>query len=222
MLIIYTVVFSVFFKFKARPGTGTSFYSLFLFCGMVPWIAFSQALNASSSIILANANFVKKTVFPLEILPLVSTLSGFVHSLFGLFILLLGIVILQNQFIYLTSFFLVLIFIPQLLFTLGISWFLASLGVFIRDIRNIITILLLAWMYMTPIFYPFSKVPESLRPYMNLNPMKTIVNNYRRVLIYGEMPDWQSLFFLTILGLGTAILGYLWFMKSKKAFADVV
>ncbi len=222
MLVIYTIIFSVFFNLSARPGTGTKFYSLFLFCGMVPWIAFSQAISQSSIIILGNVNLVKRTVFPLEILPVVSTLSGLVHSLFGLFILLVGIIVLQNQFLHVTSLFLILIFIPQVLFTAGLSWFLASLGVFIRDIGNSVSVLLLAWMYMTPIMYPSSMVPEKVLPYMNLNPMKAVVDNYRRVLIYGEPPDWNSMFLLSLFSIVIAVLGYIWFMKCKKAFADVL
>lgn len=222
MLLIYTIVFSVFFKMRARPGTGTSYYSLFLFCGMVPWIAFSQALNRSSGIILSNVNFVKKTVFPLEILPLVSTLSGFAHSLFGLFILFAGLMIMPNQQIYITYPLLVIVMIPQLLLTAGISWFLASIGVFIRDVREIVNMVLIAWMYMTPVFYPANIIPDSFKPFMKLNPMYTIVENYRNVLIYGKLPDWESLFILTIFALGVAVLGHKWFIKSKTAFADVI
>lgn len=222
MLVIYTIVFSVFFKIKARPGTGTTYYSLFLFSGMVPWIAFSQALKSSSSIILGNVNLVKKTVFPLEILPVVSTLSGFLHSLFGLLILLTGILILQGQTLHFSLPLLVIVMIPQLLCTVGIGWFLASIGVFIRDVREAVNIGLMGWMFMTPIFYPPTVIPERFKPFMNLNPMNAVVENYRRILIYGDLPDWKSLFFLTLFGLGIAFLGYKWFIRSKKAFADVI
>lgn len=222
MLVIYTIVFSVFFKLRAKPGTGTSYYSLFLFCGMVPWIAFSQALNKSSIVILGNINLVKKTIFPLEILPLVSTLSGFVHSLFGLFILFMGIIILQGQSFHFTFLLLIVVMIPQLLFTVGIGWFLASIGVFIRDVREIVNIALMAWMYMTPIFYPTDLIPESFKLIMKLNPMYTVVGSYRDVLIYGKPPDLMGLSILTLFSVVIALLGYMWFMRNKKEFADVI
>ncbi len=222
MLVIYTIVFSVFFKIKVRPDSGTGFYSFFLFSGMVPWIAFSQSLNHASTILPGNVNLVKKTVFPVEILPVVSTLSGFVHSLFGLFILLFGIIVFEEQSFHFTFLLLIFVMIPQLLFTVGIAWFLASTGVFIKDVREIVNLGLTAWMFMTPIFYPINIVPESFMPVMTLNPMYVVVESYRRVLLDGQFPEWWSLFFLTLLGLCSVFFGFRRFMKSKKQFAEVI
>ena len=222
MLAIYSLVFSSFMRLGQSEGVGTPYYPLFIFTGMIPWLAFSQALTSSSRTILSNANLVKKTVFPLEVLPAVDVISGLVHSLFALTILLLAIVILPDQPLHPTVLWLPLVMMPQLLFTLGLGWFLASISVFVRDVREAVPMILMAWWFTTPILYPPSIVPKHLIRYMDLNPMKLLIDNYRRVLIHGDAPDWHSLAAVTAVGLVAFLLGRAWFMKTKRAFADVL
>lgn len=219
LLLIYTIVFS--FLFKIRPGVGDVPYSIFLFAGMIPWIAFSEALSHSTSIILENKNLVKKTVFPLEILPVTATLAGFIHSLFGLVILLSGILLVRHT-LYPLLFLLPLVMVLQIILTIGLCWFLASLGVFIRDISHMVGLGLTALMYLTPILYPIEMIPTKFRWLWAINPMYGIVNGYRSLLLQGTFPDWKSLLWVFIAGLVLTILGYSWFMKTKKVFADVI
>lgn len=222
LLVIYTVVFSVFFHMQSRGGTGSRYYSVFIFSGMVPWIAFSEALRGASGIISNHANLVKKSVFPVEVLPVVSTLSGFVHSLFGLAILLLGIVVLPGQPLHLNFPLLALVMVPQLLFTLGIAWVIGSVAVFLKDVQEGMGVVLMAWWFMTPILYPPSVVPERFRPFFDLNPMKAIVDSYRAVLIGGASPEWGPLAGVTALGVVAFVAGYAWFAHAKRTFADVL
>lgn len=219
LLFIYTIIFS--FLFKVRPSGGDVPYSLFLFAGMIPWIAFSDALSRSTRVILENVNLVKKIVFPLEILPLVTTLTGFVHSLFALLILLVGILIIKHT-LHPTLFLLPIVMGSQLIFTVGLCWFLAGIGVFIRDMDQIVGLGLTGWMFLTPIMYPIEIIPDRFRWIWAINPMYGVVDGYRHLLLQGVLPDWKLLLFVSLQGFALAIVGYLWFMKTKRAFADVV
>lgn len=221
MLCIYTFVFGIIFGVKLPADIGTSSFAIFLFSGLIPWRAFSESLNTSTGIIISNVNLVKKVIFPLEIFSTSTVISSIINSFFSMTILFIGMLILDHR-IPLTFLYLFIIFIPQILFTTGLCWFLSSIGVFLRDIKSIVSVILMAWMYMTPIFYPVERIPEKFRLIMNLNPMHVIVTNYRRVLLMGVSPDWFWLTFVTITGIIFSILGYTWFMKSKGAFADVI
>ena len=221
-LIVYTLVFSKILRVRFGSVEDSSVYGLYLFSGMVPWLAFSEAVGRSPGIIHANVNLIKKTIFPTEILPLVSTLSAFIHSLFGIAILIIGIILIGNHVIYMTIFLLPMIIIPQILFTLGLSWFLSSIGVFIRDALEVTRIILTAWMFLTPIVYPLETIPEKFRILMLFNPMATIVEGYRDILLRGQFPEWGPFAGVTFIGALFAVLGYAWFMKTKKTFADVV
>ena len=159
MIAIFTIIFAGIFK--ARFGTGTSQwdYALYLFCGLLPWTAFQESVQLSSSTIVGHANLVKRVVFPLETLPVSLSLAAAANQMFGTVALVLAAVLLRRE-MHATIVFLPLLLIPQLLATFGAAWLLASLGVFVRDIVQGITLFLLAWMYLTPIIYPESLVPE--------------------------------------------------------------
>lgn len=218
-LIIYTIIFS--FLFKIRPSSRDVPYSFFLFTGMIPWIAFSEAVSHSTGVILENVNLVKKTVFPLEILPLATTLTGFVHSIFGLMILLAGIFLVEHT-LHPTLFLLPVVMSLQLIFTAGLCWFLASISVFIRDTNQIAGLGLTGWMYLTPILYPIEMIPDRFRWIWAINPMYGIVEGYRNLLLYGLLPEWKSLIFASLVAIVLFIFGYLWFIKTKKVFADII
>jgi lipopolysaccharide transport system permease protein len=112
--------------------------------------------------------------------------------------------------------------IPQLILTLGAAWLVASLGVFLRDIAQGITLVLMAWMYLTPIIYPESIVPERYRPFINANPFTALIRSYRRIFLEGGPPDWQGLAYFTACSLVLFVFGYWWFAKSRRNFADVI
>ena len=223
MLAVYTFVFGVIFK--ARWGTefgdSKAAFALILFCGMTVFNIFSESVNGSVGIVTGNPNYVKKVVFPLELLPVSAVLSACFFGLIWLGILFLGIVLFLHKFC-LAAVCLPLIFIPLVLSSCGISWFVASLGVFVRDLAHVVGIILMVLYFMTPIFYSVEMIPESIRPILLLNPLTSIVQSARQVLMYNQWPDWRMLGVVTILSMVIFQLGYFWFMKTKRGFADVL
>ncbi|GIK40771.1 MAG: transport permease protein [Chloroflexota bacterium] len=224
MLTVYTFVFSIIFK--ARWGNNLSDssqtgFALTLFTGLIAFGVFSECINRAPGLIISSPNYVKKVVFPLEILPVSVLGSALVNSLFSLAILLAANLIFHGV-MHWTIIFLPLMYLPLALLCLGLGWFLASLGVFVRDIGQFIGVAVQVLFFMTPIFYPISAIPEHLRFILYLNPLTFIVNHFRRVILWGQLPDWGEFAVITILTGVVCMLGYIWFMKSKKTFADVV
>jgi len=222
LLLLYTFVFSVILGIRFPGSTAISAYSINLFCALIPWLAFSETIGRAPSLILSNVNLVKKTVFPLEILPVMAASTGFIHALISLLILFVAVIIAHGQLLYMTVFLLPIVMIPQILFTVGLAWMLSSMGVFVRDLGELVRIFLTAWMFLTPIMYPLEVIPERYRGYALINPMAVIAEGYRALIIKGALPDWKGLLWVSFLGVFMAAMGYLWFMKTKKAFADVI
>lgn len=175
----------------------------------------------SSTTIVSHSNLVKRVVFPLETLPIAQTLSSLGNQLFGTAALLIAILVIRQQ-LSISIIWLPVLLIPQLLFTLGAAWLIASLGVFLRDITQGISLFMMAWMFLTPIIYPESMVPARYRPFIDLNPFTPFVRNYRRILIEGIAPDWSGLAYFTIFALVSFVFGYWWFARTRKNFADVI
>jgi lipopolysaccharide transport system permease protein len=221
MIAIFTIIFAGIFKAKFGVSSSQWDYALYLFCGLLPWNAFQESLQLSSSTIVAHANLVKRVVFPLETLPVSLSLAAAVNQLFGTIVLVAAIVILRRE-IHSTIVFLPLILIPQIIATFGGAWLVASLGVFIRDIVQGIALVLMAWMYLTPIIYPESLVPQAYRSIINVNPFTPLVRNYRRILIEGLSPDWTGLAYFSAFAILSFIVGYWWFARTRKNFADVI
>jgi len=223
MLAVYTFVFSVIFKAKWGQGLDQDrlSFALALFVGILTFNIIGDTVNASPGLILGHVNFVKKVVFPLEILPVVKLIESVVFSLFGLLVLIVAKLISTHSLSF-TLLLLPIVWVPVIFFALGWSYFLASLGVFIRDIGSITSVIVTMFFFLSPIFYPLSAVPESLRFYIRMNPIAVFVQDARRVVLWGQTPDWH--WFAICLGISVIIfvLGFAWFMKSKKAFADVL
>ena len=221
MIAIFTIIFAGIFKAKFGASSSQWDYALYLFCGLLPWNAFQESVQLSSSTIVAHANLVKRVVFPLETLPVSLSLAAVVNQLFGTLVLVAATVVLRHEF-HATLLFLPLILIPQLIATLGAVWLVASLGVFVRDIVQGVGLLLMAWMYLTPIIYPESIVPENYRLLINLNPFTPLVRNYRRILLDGLLPDWRGLAYFLIFAVILFLFGYWWFARTRRDFADVI
>lgn len=223
MLTIYTFVFSV--VFQARWGTGEETskveFALLLFSGLIVFNLFSEVISKSPFLITSNSNYVKKVVFPLEILPIVALGSALFHTCISLIILIAGVYFFLGQ-LYWTILLFPIILMPMLLVTIGLSWFLASLGVYIRDIGQIVGVMIPALMFLSPIFYPISSIPEELQFLYYFNPISYVVEDTRRVLIWGQLPHWDWFGYGMIIGLIVFILGYVWFNKTRKGFADVI
>jgi lipopolysaccharide transport system permease protein len=221
MIAIFTFIFAGIFG--ARFGVSHSHwdYALYLFCGLLPWTMFQESVQQSSNTIIAHANLVKRVVFPLETLPAAQVFAALGNQLFATIALLIAILAVRQN-LQLTALWLPLLLIPQLLFALGAAWLIASLGVFLRDIAQGITLLLMAWMYLTPIIYPESIVPERFRWFIGINPFTSLVRSYRRVFLDGLAPDWRGLLYFSAVALVVFVFGYWWFARTRKNFADVI
>ena len=223
LLLVYTFVFSVIFQAR-WPGMDTNShgeFALALFAGLLIYNVFSEVTIAAPRLIISNSNYVKKVVFPLEILVISILGSAVVHSLFSVVILLAGSLIVLGGIPW-TIILFPLMYLPLLLLCLGLGWFFASLGVFIRDINHLLSVIVQMLFFLTPIFYPLEAIPFPYRYLIYLNPLTFIVNHFRRVALFGQMPDWSEFALMTLLTGLVCLLGYIWFMKSKKTFADVL
>jgi len=222
MLVVCSFVFSD--VFKARWSGGDESHTQFavvLFAGMIVHALFAEVLNRAPSIILNNANYVKKVVFPLEILAVVSLGSALFHALVSLLVLLVAFS-LMNGFVHWTTIFVPLVLLPIMILSLGFGWILSSLGVFVRDIEQVIGVFTTVLLFLPPVFFPVSAVPEPLQVWLHLNPLTFFIEQIREVLIWGNLTDWQGLAIYLIGAGGFAWLGFFWFQKTRKGFADVL
>jgi lipopolysaccharide transport system permease protein len=222
-LSLYTFVFGVVFKSR-WPNTRTdnlAEYGLVLFAGLTAFSLFSECANRATGIITSSPNYVKKVVFPLEVLPVSVVGSALFHTGISVLLLIVAHQILTGGVAW-TAIFLPLVFVPLVCMALGATWFLASAGVFFRDLSHTITLVMQVLVFMTPIFYPLEALPVPMQSMLRFNPLTPIVENTRRVTLQGRMPDWRSLGVSTICGVVAALLGYAWFIKTKRGFADVI
>lgn len=224
MLIVYTFVFSV--VFKARWGDQSVEenqinFAITLFSGLIVFNLFADLVSRAPTLILGNVNYVKKVIFPLEILPLVSLGVVLFHSFINLLVLLV-VQIIYKGYIPVTALYLPLILLPLLLAGLGASWFLASLTVYIRDVAIATGVFISILLYMSAVFFPISVLPEDFQRLIRLNPLAVVIEESRNALIFGVPPKISELSVLFLLGIGIAISGLLWFQKTRKGFADVL
>lgn len=223
MLIVYTFVFSV--VFKSRWGGGSdesrSQFALVLFVGLIVHGLFAEVLSRAPSLILGNSNYVKKVVFPLEILPVIAIMAALFHAAISLVVLMVAFV-LMNGFLHWTVVFLPVILLPLLVLALGVAWWLASIGVFVRDVGQTIGLLMTILLFMSPVFFPVSALPEQFQPWMIANPLTFIIEQAREVVIWGHMPDWTGWLIYSAGASVVAWAGFFWFQKTRKGFADVI
>ena len=223
MLAVYTFVFSV--VFKARWGAGGSDskteFALVLFAGLMIFNLFSECVGRAPGLILANVNYVKKVVFPLEVLPWVSMGSALFHFVVSLGVWLVAYVVLFGV-PHWHVLLLPLVLGPLVLFVMGLSWALASLGVYLRDVGQIIGLVITVLMFLSPIFYPASSLPPAYQPLMFLNPLTPPIEMARDLLYWGQMPNMTLLAVYAAGSLAFAVLGFAWFQKTRKGFADVL
>ena len=192
-----------------------------LFVGLIVHGLLAEVLNRAPSLILINVNYVKKVVFPLEILPVISLMAAFFHSVISLTVLLYAIIAI-NGYLPWTIVLIPIILLPLVTLVLGCAWILASLGVFIRDIGQAIGIVTTVMLFMAPVFFPLSAMPEKYHPFILANPLTFIIEQSREVLIYGNLPNWSGLGVYMLIAVFVAWAGYGWFQKTRKGFADVL
>ena len=222
MLLVYTFVFSI--VFQARMGginESRVDFALSLFIGMIIHGFFSECINRSPRLIVSNKAYVKKVVFPLEILPLKVVGSALFHSLVSLVVWVM-FYLLAHHTIHWTAIFYPLIFLPFLIFTLGVTWVLVSIGVYLRDISHLTGVISTMLLFLSPVFYSPSVLPEPYRSFIYLNPLTFFIEQSRDVLIRGITPDWYLLMLVTLASILIAWVGYAWFQVTRKGFADVL
>jgi lipopolysaccharide transport system permease protein len=222
MLAVYTFVFSVVFKARWGQGEeGTADFAIILFVGLIIHGLFAECLNRAPGLILANVNYVKKVVFPLEILPWVAAGSALFHSAISIVVLLAARLLFQHALAW-TVVLLPIVLVPLLFATMGLAWFLSSIGVYVRDIGQTIGIFTMTLLFLSPVFYPVDALPENYRFLLLLNPLTSVIGDARRVLIWGQAPDWAGLMLYAVASFGVAWLGFWWFQRTRRGFADVV
>ena len=196
-------------------------FALTLFAGLTSFTVFAETFSRAPGAIVSVPSYVKKVVFPLELLPLVILGSALINSLICVGIIIVAAAILFKT-VSATIFLLPLVYIPLILFSAGVAWFLASLGVFIRDIDQATAIVAQILLYISPVFYTGSTLPDWLQVVMFFNPMTVILSGFRQTLLWGEGLDWVAWSIWTALGAIVAWGGLAWFLKTKKGFADVI
>ena len=224
MLGIYTFVFGFVFKSRwagATADTSIGDYAIILFSGLIVFQLFAEVINRAPGLILANTNFVKRIVFPLEVLVPVALGTALFNLAVSLVVLLAFMLAIRHS-VPVTALWLPVILLPFCLMILGLSWFLASVGVYVRDIGQVIGTIVTALMFMSPIFFPLSSLPHWLQPVLLFNPLAVPVELARDALVMGERPHFMTLAPYTAVAAVICWLGYLWFQKTRKGFADVL
>jgi lipopolysaccharide transport system permease protein len=220
LMATYFFVFGVVLQTKFGADTSRTGYVLYFLAGMLPWLAFSEAVGRAPYVILEYRSFVKKIVFPLETLPVNLVISGAVTEVFALLIFVCGLLAVR-QAVPASVLWLPVLIVPQLLFTAGLCWILAATGVYVRDLGQVTGYMLTLWFFLTPICYPESQLKEAVR-ILRWNPLFTLVKAYRAVLLENQAPSLKGVVALWIVAVVVAVVGYAWFHRLRKTFADVI
>ena len=222
MLAVYTFVFSVVFKARWHGDNDSKTeFALILFAGLILFNLFAECVNKAPSLILTHVNYVKKVVFPLEILAMVSVGSALFHFISSFAVWLLAYLIFFGV-PHSTILLLPIVVLPLLFFTVGSSWWLASLGVYLRDVSQVISLVTTALLFLSPVFYSSSSIPVQIQFLMKLNPLTLVIEQARNLLFWGKAPDFGELFFCYLFASVVSCLGFAWFQKTRKGFADVL
>lgn len=222
MLAIYTFVFSEIFKSRWSSGSDSKTeFALVLFAGLIVFNLFAECINRSPNLIISNVNYVKKVIYPLEILPFVVLLSSLYHLFVSLVVWLVAYLVIFGA-PHFTLLYLPLVLFPFVLLIMGLSWMLASLGVYLRDVGQIIGLLTTMLMFLSPIFYPVDVLPEAYQKLFYFNPITLVIEQVRAVLYFGDRPNFMMLALYWFASSCTCWVGFCWFQKTRKGFADVL
>ncbi len=222
MLVIYTFVFGVAFRAHWNAGGDSKAeFAIVLFAGLLVFNLFGECINRAPTVILGNANYVKKLIFPLEILPWISMGSALFHVAISLGVWLLFYSVLFGM-PHVEVLLVPVLLFPLVLLTVGTCWFLASIGVYVRDAAQVVGIATTALMFLSPVFYPASALPVSYRWLLSLNPLTTYIEQIRAVLVWGTGPDWPAMLWSLAFAVVWSWLGFAWFQRTRRGFADVL
>lgn len=222
MLVVYTVVFSVVFKARWPGGSESrAEFALVLFTGLMVFNFFSECINRAPSLVVGNSNYVKKVVFPLEVLPIVTLGAAAFHLLVS-FIVWLAFYILFFGLPHASLLQLPLVFLPLVLLTVGLCWFLASLAVYLRDVAQVVAVVTTVLLFLSPVFFPIAVLPPTYQALVRLSPLTYVVEQARDVMVWGRGVQWSAWCVYTAASAAIAWLGFAWFQKTRKGFADVL
>lgn len=221
LLLSWTFVFHICLRMDVPPGQGTRNYTIFLFCGYLPWMLFQETVTRSTTSLLENSNLITKTVFPSEIIPISVFLSSLVNHALTLAIALVAVIFWDggvSEFAWFLPLYVVLLGF----LAIGISWMVAAFQVYLRDTAQVVAVALTFWFWLTPIFIDLEQIPERFRFLISLNPLSYLVRAYRDRMLTHTMPDWSELAVLCAWSAGAFVVGGLAFKQLKKGFADVL
>lgn len=227
MLAVYTFVFGVVMKSRwttpdqqsATHSTGE--FAVILFCGLIVFQFFAEVVSLAPGLIVANVNYVKKIVFPIQILPVVSAGAALFHAAISLLVLIVFAYVVFGD-VPSTVVLAPVVFAPLIILVVGIAWILASIGVYFRDMSQIVSPLVTATMFLSPVFFQRTSLPAWLQPWLSLNPLAIPVESFRNVIIFGVLPDWSALCYYSLIAIAVAFLGFQFFQKTRRGFADVL
>ena len=194
---------------------------LSLFCGLVLFDFFAEAVGRAPTLVLSRSNYVTKVVFPLEILPLSAVAAALLQMVISFIPFFAGVLLVRGA-VPVTALFLPLVIVPLIFFVLGFCWLLSSLGVFVRDLNAVVPLMLVVLLFASAIFYSVSSVPPEFRTFFALNPLAVLVDEARNTVLLGRVPAWARLAAIFAASIVVAIAGYAFFMCSKRGLADVI
>jgi len=221
MLAVYTLAFRVFLGMRWPNMESGADFSLMIFCGMIVHSLLAECIMRAPSVIVSQSNLVKRVVFPLAILPCVMVASTLFNALLSLLVLLIFVLISRHT-LHPTVLYLPLLYAPYVLLLCGVSWLMASLGVFIRDLTQLAGVISSMLMFLSPVFYPASNLHEPYRDWIALNPLTLMIEQTRQLVLFGQSPDWHALGIYTLASVAVLMLGYFWFQRTRDGFADVL
>lgn len=222
LLTLYSFVFGT--LFKSRWGQGdqpAGNFTIALFIGLIVFNLFAECVTRAPTLILNNANYVKKVVFPLDVLPAVTLVTAMFNAFIALLVLIAVSWYLDSP-MHWQGLWIPVIVLPLLVLTLGITWLLSALGTYVRDINQMITLVVSASMFLSPLFYQITALPKAAQSWVMLNPLTIPMQEARAALMLGQAPDWTTLGIYMLISLPIAVLGYALFQKMRGGFADVI
>lgn len=223
LLSAFTLVFGGVFGGRWGSGIGGMKgleLALFIYCGLVVFTPFSEVVTSAPRLLLGNQNFIKKIIFPSEILPMVALLSASVHGMAHLILLLIAALLAGHA--HGSLLLAPVALLPAWLFTLGLAWLFTAAGAYVRDLAHGMPVLVQLLMFLSPVFYPLAAAPGPLRTLHTLNPLAMAMEDLRRTVLMGLPPDWHTWLLMLLVGLVSSVIGYAFFMRCREEFADVL
>ena len=221
MLAVYTLAFRYLLGMRWPNLASGADFSLMIFCGMIVHSLLAECITRAPGVIVSQSNLVKRVVFPLSILPCVMVVSSLFNALLSVIVLLIFVLVSQHK-LHETVLYLPLLYAPYVLLLCGVSWLMASLGVFIRDVSQVSGVISSMLMFLSPVFYPASNLKQPFRQWIDFNPLTLMIEQTRQLVLFGQSPDWYALGLYTLAAVAVLLFGYVWFQRTRDGFADVL